>query len=148
MNSTRAEIEEAENSQRHPFPTELSLWTVDDVCRWLDTLQLGEYKQAFREGKVRVKEIIMLMNISLQGGRGEDALEYCQPLFSASRAGEVSHGQAVRIECIGSRVQNGRLHLIFAPRCQGHATFPQHPFITPATSTAHEPSIVRSQRAE
>ncbi|CAM9594278.1 unnamed protein product, partial [Hapterophycus canaliculatus] len=43
---------DAEASQRHPFPTELSLWTVDDVCRWLDTLQLGEYKQAFREGKV------------------------------------------------------------------------------------------------
>ncbi|CAM9159639.1 unnamed protein product [Ectocarpus fasciculatus] len=52
VESTRAEIEEAENSQRHPFPTELCLWTVDDVCRWLDTLQLGEYKQAFREGKV------------------------------------------------------------------------------------------------
>lgn len=50
--STKAEIEEAEKSQRHPFPTELSLWTVDDVCRWLDTLQLGEYKDAFREGKV------------------------------------------------------------------------------------------------
>lgn len=53
MKSTQSEIEEAENSQRHPFPTELTLWTVDDVCRWLDTLQLGEYKQAFREGKVR-----------------------------------------------------------------------------------------------
>ncbi|CAB1101509.1 unnamed protein product [Ectocarpus sp. CCAP 1310/34] len=52
VKATRAEIEEAENSQRHPFPTELCLWTVDDVCRWLDTLQLGEYKQAFREGKV------------------------------------------------------------------------------------------------
>ena len=52
MRSTHAEIEEAESSQRHPFPTELVLWTVDDVCRWLDTLQLGEYKQAFREGKV------------------------------------------------------------------------------------------------
>lgn len=52
MRSTHAEMEEAENSQRHPFPTELVLWTVDDVCRWLDTLQLGEYKQAFREGKV------------------------------------------------------------------------------------------------
>ncbi|CAN0307929.1 unnamed protein product, partial [Ectocarpus sp. 12 AP-2014] len=38
VKSTRAEIEEAENSQRHPFPTELCLWTVDDVCRWLDTL--------------------------------------------------------------------------------------------------------------
>lgn len=53
VESTRAEIEEAEKSQLHPFPTELSLWTIDDVCRWLDTLQLGEYKQAFREGRVR-----------------------------------------------------------------------------------------------
>lgn len=53
VKSTQSEIEEAEKSQLHPFPTELSLWTVDDVCRWLDTLQLGEYKQAFREGKVR-----------------------------------------------------------------------------------------------
>ena len=52
VQATQSEIEEAEKSQRHPFPTELSLWTVDDVCRWLDTLQLGEYKQAFREGKV------------------------------------------------------------------------------------------------
>ncbi|CAM9834425.1 unnamed protein product, partial [Sphacelaria rigidula] len=49
---TRKEIDEAEESQRHPFPSEMSLWTVDDVGRWLDTLQLGEYKQAFREGKV------------------------------------------------------------------------------------------------
>lgn len=52
VQSTQSEIEEAKESQRHPFPTELSLWTVDDVCRWLDTLQLGEYKEAFREGKV------------------------------------------------------------------------------------------------
>lgn len=54
MKSTRKEIEEAEESQRHPFPLEMSLWTIDDVCRWLDTLQLGEYKQAFREGKVTI----------------------------------------------------------------------------------------------
>ncbi|CAM9277713.1 unnamed protein product, partial [Scytosiphon promiscuus] len=52
VKTTQVEIAEAEASQRHPFPTELSLWTVDDVGRWLDTLQLGEYKQAFREGKV------------------------------------------------------------------------------------------------
>lgn len=54
VKTTQLEIAEAEASQRHPFPTELSLWTVDDVCRWLDTLQLGEYKQAFREGKVGI----------------------------------------------------------------------------------------------
>lgn len=53
VKSAQSEIKEAEHSQLHPFPTDLALWTVDDVCRWLDTLQLGEYKQAFREGKVR-----------------------------------------------------------------------------------------------
>lgn len=53
VKTAQSEIKEAESSQLHPFPTELVLWTVDDVCRWLDTLQLGEYKQAFREGKVR-----------------------------------------------------------------------------------------------
>lgn len=52
VESTRREIKEAEESQRHPFPAELALWTVDDVSRWLDTLQLGEYKKAFQEGKV------------------------------------------------------------------------------------------------
>ena len=32
-----------------PFPPEMRLWSVADVARWLDTLSLGQYKDAFRE---------------------------------------------------------------------------------------------------
>ena len=35
-----------------PFPDEVRLWTVDDVGRWLDTLTLTQYKQAFKEATV------------------------------------------------------------------------------------------------
>lgn len=31
---------------------QVRLWTVEDVCRWLDTLRLGQYKQAFKEASV------------------------------------------------------------------------------------------------
>lgn len=35
-----------------PFPDEVRLWTVNDVGRWLDTLTLPQYKQAFKEATV------------------------------------------------------------------------------------------------
>lgn len=31
---------------------QVRLWTVEDVCRWLDTLRLGQYKSAFKEASV------------------------------------------------------------------------------------------------
>jgi hypothetical protein len=31
---------------------QVRLWTVEDVTRWLDTLRLGQYKQAFKEASV------------------------------------------------------------------------------------------------
>ncbi len=94
VKSTQSEIEEAEKSQRHPFPTELTLWTVDDVCRWLDTLQLGEYKQAFREGKVR--------------GRGNAACcaKGCHTTRRFSGTARYSRLLPTPMECLLGRKQN------------------------------------------
>merc|ERR1719197_1115718 len=44
--------EEARRSMAEPFPDEVRLWTVNDVGRWLDTLTLPQYKQAFKEATV------------------------------------------------------------------------------------------------
>ena len=34
------------------MPSNIRMWTVDDVARWLDTLSLGQYAAAFREATV------------------------------------------------------------------------------------------------
>ena len=44
--------EEAKKMLEEPFPEDITVWTVDDVCRWLDTISLSQYKRAFREGSV------------------------------------------------------------------------------------------------
>lgn len=44
--------EEAKAILHAPFPSEIVNWTITDVSRWLDTLSLSQYKDAFREGAV------------------------------------------------------------------------------------------------
>ena len=39
-------------AKAHPMPSNIRMWTVDDVARWLDTLSLGHYAAAFREATV------------------------------------------------------------------------------------------------
>lgn len=43
------EVEDAAKLLKEPFPDDVRLWTVQDVGRWLDTLSLGYYKNAFAD---------------------------------------------------------------------------------------------------
>ncbi|CAN0053604.1 unnamed protein product, partial [Choristocarpus tenellus] len=70
IKEVRAEMKEAEDSQQCPFPTDIKLWSVEDVCRWLDTLQLGEYREAFREGRVDGNFLVELRESDLMDSIG------------------------------------------------------------------------------
>ena len=35
-----------------PMPVNVQMWSVEDVCRWLETLSLQQYANAFREASV------------------------------------------------------------------------------------------------
>jgi len=55
----KAELEASKTAEKeviaakaHPMPSNIRMWTVDDVARWLDTLSLGHYAAAFREATV------------------------------------------------------------------------------------------------
>lgn len=50
--AARLAEQEAKRSKAEPFPPKMRLWSVADVARWLDTLSLGQYKDAFREASV------------------------------------------------------------------------------------------------
>ena len=52
MIEEKLRAEEAKKMLQEPFPEDISVWTVEDVCRWLDTISLSQYKRAFREGSV------------------------------------------------------------------------------------------------
>ncbi|KAH8048111.1 hypothetical protein JL722_12710 [Aureococcus anophagefferens] len=52
LDAAKLAEEEAKRSKAEPFPSEMRLWSVADVARWLDTLSLGQYKAAFREASV------------------------------------------------------------------------------------------------
>ena len=51
---------EARKALEEPFPDQISQWSGGDVCRWLDTLALGQYKQAFQEAAVDGEFLIEL----------------------------------------------------------------------------------------
>lgn len=52
LDAARFAEEAAMRSKAEPFPSEMRLWSVKDVGRWLDTLTLGQYKAAFAEASV------------------------------------------------------------------------------------------------
>ena len=52
MIEEKLKAEEAKKMLQEPFPEDIAVWTVEDVCRWLDTISLSQYKRAFREGSV------------------------------------------------------------------------------------------------
>ncbi|CAM9532239.1 unnamed protein product [Discosporangium mesarthrocarpum] len=83
VKTMRTEMEEAAESQRHPFPPDITLWTVEDVCRWLDTLQLGEYKQAFQEGKVDGSFLVELRESDLMDSIGMEHRLHLKKLLLA-----------------------------------------------------------------
>lgn len=43
---------EAKKARANPMPENVKLWSVNDVCRWLDALFLGQYATSFREAAV------------------------------------------------------------------------------------------------
>jgi hypothetical protein len=49
--SNEAEAE-AKKARANPMPENVKLWSVNDVCRWLDALFLGQYSSSFREAAV------------------------------------------------------------------------------------------------
>lgn len=48
----KKQLEAAQDAMARPFPEDIRKWSADDVKRWLDTLMLGQYKQAFEEAAV------------------------------------------------------------------------------------------------
>ncbi len=45
-------LEDAKVAMGEQFHPDVKKWRVRDVCRWLDTLTLGQYKKAFEEAAV------------------------------------------------------------------------------------------------
>lgn len=50
MKRKKEELSEKELSQ-YMFPINTIDWSVDDVCRWLKKISLGEYEETFRGNK-------------------------------------------------------------------------------------------------
>ena len=42
-------IEDSKKAMAQPFPKDVFRWRTVEVCRWLDTLSLGQYKAAFEQ---------------------------------------------------------------------------------------------------
>lgn len=59
-------------AQSTPFPSNVKMWSVDDVLRWLESLSLAQYGQAFREATVdgpflmelREEDLIQVLGVS------------------------------------------------------------------------------------
>lgn len=49
--SAKAE-KDAKVAMDHPLPPNVRMWTINDVCKWLETLFLGQYVPAFREAAI------------------------------------------------------------------------------------------------
>ncbi len=43
---------EVKQGSRVVMPNNVRMWTVDDVCKWIESLSLGQYAPAFREATV------------------------------------------------------------------------------------------------
>ncbi|CAL1547715.1 unnamed protein product [Lymnaea stagnalis] len=52
----------------------MELWTLDDVCEWLNSLGLGEYDEAFRKNAIDGKELLALSVNDLEDTLGVAAL--------------------------------------------------------------------------
>lgn len=56
---------------------QVRLWTVEDVCRWLDTLRLGQYKQAFKEASVDGEFLLELREEDMMQVRRKQGMHGC-----------------------------------------------------------------------
>ena len=50
------------------FSAEVVHWDIDDVCRWLEELGLGEYCEAFQEHTIVGTKLLGLRKSDLQVG--------------------------------------------------------------------------------
>lgn len=54
------------------MPTNVAMWSVDDVTRWLETLSLGQYVESFKEATVdgaflmelREEDLVQVLGVS------------------------------------------------------------------------------------
>ena len=66
----------AKTSKAEPFPKEVRLWSVTDVGRWLDTLTLSQYVQAFKEASVDGDFLLELREEDLAQVRGHHCTSF------------------------------------------------------------------------
>lgn len=50
----------------HPAREQVTTWSVQDVCTWLENLQLGEYTEQFVSHDVRGRELLSLARRDLK----------------------------------------------------------------------------------
>ncbi|CAM9197345.1 unnamed protein product [Chrysoparadoxa australica] len=126
---TTQEAKEAQIAADNPFPSDIRIWSIDDVSRWLDTLQLGEYKAAFREAKVDGDLLSQLEAEDMMDVLGmEHKLHLKKVLLSREKLlplnatqmkqkaavekeerGEVIRGDVPDLEAVFSQARNGRM---------------------------------------
>lgn len=56
----------AANSGTHPARDQVTTWGVQEVCNWLENLQLGEYAEKFVSHDIRGKELLTLARRDLK----------------------------------------------------------------------------------
>jgi hypothetical protein len=39
-------------AKQHPLPDSVRMWSINDVCKWLESLSLSQYVKAFREASI------------------------------------------------------------------------------------------------
>ncbi|XP_015118316.1 diacylglycerol kinase eta [Diachasma alloeum] len=54
------------NSGNHPARDQVTTWSVQDVCIWLENLQLGEYTEQFISHDIRGRELLSLARRDLK----------------------------------------------------------------------------------
>lgn len=82
----KKQLEEDKKILSEPFPLDIDDWTVDDICRWLKSLSLGQYIKAFREACVDGEFLMELTPDDLKDVLGvEHALHIKKILFARDK---------------------------------------------------------------
>ena len=63
-----------------PFLIDMSRWTVDDVCSFLDEMELGKHKEAFKSSKIKGSLLIHLDHDTLKELEVKSGLDRCRIL--------------------------------------------------------------------
>jgi len=131
------EIEQAKRTLEKPFPLDIRKWTVEDVCRWLDTLYMSQYTPAFREAcidgefllELRCEDMrdVLGMKHSLHVQKVDIARNKLRPLNEEESRQKMAvireeRGEQLRqreaeepipdVESVFSQIRNGRLNRV------------------------------------